>query len=110
MGDCRRIASFVLAGAMACMAGERADGGMPVAPPAPGRGYGQPIRTIDGLQDVRAALPLADGSIVAALGSGGVVRVELGDGEEALALPRCVPLVAPWPEGGVAEAVALAPL
>ena len=95
MGDCRRIASLVLAGAMACVAGDRADGGMPFDPPAPGRGYGQPIRTIDGLQDVRAALPLADGSMVAALGSGGVVRVELGDGEEALALPRIVPLVAP---------------
>ena len=80
------------------------------APPTPGMGYGQPIRTIDGLQDVRAALLLPDGSLVAALGAGGVVRVHVGDGEEALALPRIVPLVAPWPDGGVAEAVALASL
>ena len=109
MGDLRRVASFMLAGAMACVAVQRA-GGTPIAPPAPGRGYGQPIRAVDGLQDVRAALPLADGSLVAALGSGGVVRARLGDGEEALALPRIEPIVAPWPAGGVAEAVALAPM
>jgi DNA-binding beta-propeller fold protein YncE len=79
------------------------------APPAPGIGFGLPVRNVDGLQDVRAAIPTADGALVAALGAGGVVRIDLADGEEALALPRISPLVAPWPEGGIVEAVALAP-
>jgi DNA-binding beta-propeller fold protein YncE len=110
MSSSRRHAASAIALAIACLGARGAAEAAWSAPPAAGIGFGQHVRTIDGLQDVRAALPLADGTLVAALGSGGVVRVRFGDGEEALALPRFVPLVAPWPEGGVAEAVALAPL
>ena len=72
------------------------------APPAPGRGYGLPLRTIDGLDDVRAALVGDDGTVTAALGPGGVVRVDR-DGTRTQ-------LVAPWPVGRVAEAAGLAAL
>jgi len=72
------------------------------APPAPGRGYGLPLRTIDGLDDVRAALVADDGTVTAALGPGGVVRVAR-DGTRTQLLPA-------WPLGRVAEAGALAEL
>ena len=72
------------------------------APPVPGRGYGLPLRTIDGLDDVRAALVTDDGVVTAALGPGGVVRVGR-DGARTQLLPA-------WPTGRVAEAVALAHL
>ncbi len=70
------------------------------APPAPGLGWGKHVRTIDGLRDVRAALIADDGTVVAALGSGGVVDVA-PDGTRRARL-------AAWPSGGVAEAIGLA--
>jgi len=70
------------------------------APPAAGLGWGKHVRTIDGLPDVRAALIADDGTVVAALGSGGVVDVST-DGSRLVR-------IAPWPAGGVAEAVGLA--
>lgn len=70
------------------------------APPAAGRGYGVPLRTVNGLDDVRAALVDDDGTVTAALGPGGVVRVRR-DGSRETVVPW-------WPAGGVAEAVALA--
>jgi len=101
----RRLAWPMIAAALAC---EGLVAAAHAVPPAPGIGFGLPVRTIDGLQDVRAAIPTVDGALVAALGAGGVVRIDLGDGEEALALPRISPIVAPWPAGGIVEAVALA--
>ena len=71
-------------------------------PPSAGRGFGQPVRTIDGLDDVRAALVTDGGTVTAALGPGGVVRVA-PDGTRTQVLP-------PWPLGRVAEAAALAEL
>jgi hypothetical protein len=59
-----------------------------------------PLATFDALDDVRAALPAPDGSIIAALGPGGVVHVAK-DGTRRV-------IVAPWPAGGILEAVSLA--
>ncbi len=70
------------------------------APPVPGRGYGLPLRTVDGLDDVRAAIVTDDGILTAVLGPGGVVRIDREGKRETL-----VPW---WPAGGIAEAVALA--
>jgi DNA-binding beta-propeller fold protein YncE len=72
------------------------------APPEPGRGYGLPVRSIDGLQGVEAAIVADDGTVTAALGPHGVVRIG-PDGHRT-------ELVAPWPAGGVADAVALVAL
>jgi DNA-binding beta-propeller fold protein YncE len=63
-------------------------------------GWGVPLATFDALDDVRAALPAPDGSIIAALGPGGVVHVAK-DGTRRV-------IVAPWPAGGILEAVCLA--
>ena len=63
-------AAMVLAGAIAC--GSAATWAVP---PAAGLGYGQWIRTVEGLDDVRAALIDDDGTLTALLGLGGVVQV-----------------------------------
>jgi len=73
-----------------------------VTPPSAGRGFGQPVRTIEGLDDVRAALVTDGGTVTAALGPGGVVRIS-PDGARTTVL-------ASWPLGRVAEAAALAQL
>ena len=65
----------------------------------PAAGWGVPVATFERLDDVRAALPAADGSVVAALGAGGVVHVAK-DGSRRV-------IVAPWPAGGVLEAVSV---
>jgi hypothetical protein len=72
------------------------------APPGAGRGFGLPVRTVDGLDDVRAAIVSDGGVVTAALGPGGVVRIA-PDGARKQVLP-------PWPLGRVAEAVSLAEL
>ena len=69
------------------------------APPVAGRGYGLPVRTIEGLDDVRAALVEDSGELTCALGPAGVVRVG-ADGTRSTVLAR-------WPLGQVGEAVAL---
>ncbi len=68
--------------------------------PARDAGWGTHLATFDALDDVRAAIPASDGSIVAALGPGGVVHVSRDGTRRAI--------VAPWPAGGILEAVALA--
>ena len=70
-------------------------------PQAPARdaGWGVHLATFDALDDVRAAIPASGGGIVAALGPGGVVHVAT-DGTRRV-------IVAPWPAGGILEAVAL---
>ena len=72
------------------------------APPVAGRGFGLPVRTIEGLDDVRAALVEDSGELTCALGPAGVVRVA-ADGTRSTVLAR-------WPLGQVGEAVALARL
>ncbi len=69
------------------------------APPEPGTGYGAYERTVEDLPDVRSAIIEDDGTVVAALGSGGVVRVGV-DGHRST-------LIAWWPAGQVSSAEAL---
>lgn len=68
-------------------------------PPAAGRGYGRFVRTIEGLQGVAATLALDDGSVVVALGPGGVAKI-LPEGSRSTLVPW-------WPAGPVGNAVAL---
>lgn len=75
-------------------------GAASAAPPAPGLGFGQWIRTIEGLDDVRAALIDDDGTVTALLGAGGVVRVS-SDGTRA-------PVVPGAPDGPVVAGTAMA--
>jgi hypothetical protein len=91
----RRLAVAAVAGAVACLAAA-----VPAAPPAAGLGYGQWIRTVEGLDDVRAALVEDDGTITALLGAGGVVRVA-ADGARAQVVPGS-------PDGPVPAGVAMA--
>ncbi|MBL9141473.1 MAG: hypothetical protein JNK53_06360, partial [Phycisphaerae bacterium] len=69
-------------------------------PPAAGLGYGLYDRVVEDLPDVRGALIEDDGSIVAVLGSGGVVRVQ-ADGQRSTLVPW-------WPAGQVSYAGAIA--
>lgn len=69
-------------------------------PPAAGVGYGLYDRVVEDLPDVRGALIENDGTIVAALGNGGVVRVQ-ADGQRSTLVPW-------WPAGQVSYATAIA--
>lgn len=77
----RRLAAAVMAGAIACAAAA-----VLAVPPAAGLGYGQWVRTVEGLDDVRAALVDDDGTVTALLGAGGVVRVA-ADGARTQVVP-----------------------
>jgi hypothetical protein len=92
-----RLVTALVACALLAVAASPASAAVP---PVPGRGYGLPLRTVDGLDDVRAAIVTDDGILTAALGPGGVVRIDREGKRETL-----VPW---WPAGGIAEAVALA--
>jgi len=70
------------------------------APPPPGQGYGAYERTVADLPDVRDVLLDDDGTVIAALGAGGVVRIQ-PDGQRGTLVPW-------WPAGQVAYAASLA--
>ena len=86
--------------ACACLGVASFAGAVFAAPPAAGLGYGQWVRTVEGLDDVRAALIEDDGAVTALLGAGGVVRVA-ADGARTQVVPA-------WPEGLVASGTAMA--
>lgn len=98
----RVVRTWGVALAMAVTLGAQGARSALAAPPLPGIGYGKYERTIEDLPDIRGALISNDGTVVAALGSGGVVRIA-PDGQRSTLIPW-------WPAGQVATAGAIARL